>query len=355
MWVLKLIWVHLVVPLQYRDAVCGAVSPDRLRVITSPNAEFIPQPFYGLRELHRFPDGMYGADDFVQWPQMYSDFYPWMSIIRRPTLDGEMSVMWRKVVAEDFVRHGPPGSKMGTLNTPFLEDLEPVVDAMCTRIHTLFGLHGHNRRLHWWRLGMADAFARLSFPSTYGDLIRQVVCIQRFWLCSEAYVNWHIDLELSGKDAASFVRPVDTKFMGAITEDASIVQKLLRWGIPVWFLRLPEQLSVHDRLGKAVEVSFPEDIQTTGGEHVFTGQAGTVIMDAIFQCRHLYTGVPLADGGGQNPVGDAKKATAGPSQQLVQRVQQQRARPTPCKFFVASAHARLLIECDRLYQSVQRA
>ena len=51
-------------------------------VITTPNADFIPQPHLGTVEVFPRSDLHYGMDDAILWPQFYIEQYPHLAVIR---------------------------------------------------------------------------------------------------------------------------------------------------------------------------------------------------------------------------------------------------------------------------------
>lgn len=297
--------------------------------------DFVPCPLYGSIELHLYTDGRFGNLDPIQWPQVYSDKYPWTSVLdRQPEVSSHaQAIIWRDVLPTDFVVRGSVGSSLGTLDSRFLQDLSAAVATMIQRIDDEMKIRGTNARLQAWKLTMSDAVARLPLPSTYNDMIRQVVCVQRFWLYTQAYLRWYV--ELSSGTSLSYAQSVDTSLMGAITANPAVVQKLHRCGIPVWFLHRPEQILESDRLIKAVDLTLPSTIRKTGGTLVFSGEAGTPHMNAIFRYAHVYQDIPLVAPVEQQTL-QAEPPRALQASSSVQRVPHQKNRSAPCESFSLS-------------------
>ncbi|KAF9232000.1 hypothetical protein BU15DRAFT_81746 [Melanogaster broomeanus] len=74
------------------------------RVITSPNNTWIPQPFLFEHEpVQARADGRLGTVDVYQWPQMYTEEYPWSVAIRRNLWPDEPQLsVWYTPSYEDF-------------------------------------------------------------------------------------------------------------------------------------------------------------------------------------------------------------------------------------------------------------
>ncbi|KIY45116.1 hypothetical protein FISHEDRAFT_61447 [Fistulina hepatica ATCC 64428] len=80
--------------LTHLDGRSGAVVDEDL--ITSPNMTYIPMPLFGHRDVRLRADLLYGADDYLRWPQPYIDIYPHYSCILRPqNEDSEWSIAWK--------------------------------------------------------------------------------------------------------------------------------------------------------------------------------------------------------------------------------------------------------------------
>ena len=66
------------------DGLVAAMDPSDKFLITSPNANFIPEIVQGMVSVVLHSDGKYGAVDPVQWPQLFTKHYGYLSAVLKP-------------------------------------------------------------------------------------------------------------------------------------------------------------------------------------------------------------------------------------------------------------------------------
>ncbi|KAJ3475062.1 hypothetical protein NLI96_g12084 [Meripilus lineatus] len=268
--------------LTYQDGLVGAETDDCQWVLTSPNATFIPQPVLDRIRVEVRSDGRFGVEDPIQWPQLFSRMYShYPLILRRPAdPNDDRQPIWFKPSPYDFIPiHGSVVSCLGTLAHEPRERLGVLVEAMSSRISSFVqGQKEPPKYINFCNLSMRAAFSCLTFPSTYRDLVVQVANVQRYWLESNAM------LEYMGNHNKRFLLqatgpplPVDLSFMGTYTADPVAAFKLFAAGIPVWLIRASAAIPSDVCVANLVSLSRPEDVEvkTIGfGQLVYFGHVG---------------------------------------------------------------------------------
>ncbi|OBZ70847.1 hypothetical protein A0H81_09432 [Grifola frondosa] len=286
------------VTLSFNDALVAAVSEDGGWIITSPNVGFIPRPIIGLVEVRLREDGRYGEVDPIQWPQLFDERLPHYAMIPRCAKDGQFNMhpapaMWLNAKDSDFVPCG--GGSMveglGFLRSVAVEALEKPVDHLSKLVTTVF--KQRPSRLAFTEMSMRHACTRLRHcPATRRDIILQVAEVQRYYLETLAYLNWHaefVDNPLASPDAVPIT--VADDLMGALTTDPGVVQKLMSAGIPVWYFRRPSQMTQGVVIRRVVGISTP-NVKTEHGMYhgvpIYTGSAGYRHLIAMGRGGHTY-------------------------------------------------------------------
>ena len=264
-------------------------------VITSPNADYIPQPFVGLVRVCMRNDYRYGENDPFQWPQVFTPGFDFLSVIRHPYTSPHRydPIWWTPSCTADFEPvEGGVFKSLGLLTRASLARLSELVDEMTRNVHE----HGQqigrvDGRLSKFCIAMADARNRLlHFPATFRDTCFQIREVQRFWLLCRAVIDY---TRISTKEEpATSVRPA---IMGAFTTDAGVMQSLARGGIPVWFIR-PRVSTLCEHIGdKMVLMKLPSNIIQTPWQSnapaVYSGLSGYNHLNIICSIKHMYLDV----------------------------------------------------------------
>ncbi|KAF8327855.1 hypothetical protein F5887DRAFT_1083582 [Amanita rubescens] len=86
-------------------------------LITSPNADYIPEPAWGKRNIRIRADFRFGLDDYTLWTQPYLKDYPHMAAIpKKPTSPNDpLSIMWYDALEADFVHSPGSAIRLGKL------------------------------------------------------------------------------------------------------------------------------------------------------------------------------------------------------------------------------------------------
>lgn len=320
------------------DALVGAATSDSKYVITSPNADYVPEAFVGLVEIVLRKDYRYGPHDPILWPQIFTEGFEYLSAVRRRVGTDETSDCLSRLPdpENDFrLIEGSAFKTLGTISRQWMSALDAVVDIIGDdEMEHCRNFPANRAVLHSLTSPMREARARiLYFPSTFRDACLQVREVQRFAILSRAYLDYARLLSLAP------VFSVHTEYMGAFTTDPAVVQKLFYAGVPVWFIRPDVSLLSDARIVRAVVMpDRPSHIETqpwqSGVRPIYSGLVG--VGHLAITCRpsmryldisHAPLLVRYDTETYQQDVRDPPRIT--PSLQL-------QRRPAPCKLLCLS-------------------
>lgn len=286
--------------LTYQDGLVGAMTDDGQWVLTSPNVTFVPNPVLDHIRVEVRSDGRFGLQDPIQWPQLFSRMYShYPLILRRPAdpNDPRQPIWWRPTKQDFIPIHRSAVSCLGTLAAQPRRRLGQLVEGMTSRVSLFVEKQTKpNQYINFCNLSMRAAFNCLTFPSTYRDLVVQVANVQRYWLESNAmleYLGNHIDRFLTL--AVGPPPPAELSFMGTYTADPVAAWKLFSAGIPVWLIRASHSITSDVSVADLVFLSRPTDIETnsTGfGQLVYIGHVGERHHAAVSRGGHTYMDIP---------------------------------------------------------------
>ncbi len=282
----------------FSDGLVGALSNDQSVFITSLTTQYIPQFEHGLVTVHIRDDGRFGLADPLNAPQIFSLAYPYLCAILRPVPDHDPLIMWKCPTADDFVLNkGSVVGGFGQLSKAFLDAFDLPVSEMVHRVKRASdGADAHHRaqrrvHLEWYVVAMRQALDRLRYmPASFRDQVIQVVQLQRYWLLAHAYLEYYS--RVRGVPAeTSAMADVRNHWMGAWTTDPAIVQHLMVFGIPIWFLRTLEAVHTDIRLRALVivqDVRHITGIPFFGEEPLYRGLPGDKHLEASMRVCRTY-------------------------------------------------------------------
>ncbi|KDQ49284.1 hypothetical protein JAAARDRAFT_200992 [Jaapia argillacea MUCL 33604] len=165
-------------------------------VITSPNADYIPEPPLGLRSLRLWNDCRFGADNYIQWPQPYNPTYSHFMAIRRPSDDddddGRYCLLWwtptpiNHVAKTDNVLTG-----LGRLSTEYHTQFVELKDHILERVRNYVATRGPNCFLRSLETCMRHSLLRLcEMPGTFAEIYLGVRDFQRYYLELLAFLDY---------------------------------------------------------------------------------------------------------------------------------------------------------------------
>lgn len=243
---------------QWHDGKVFAVSSDGKYVITSPNMDFIPHPVVGSLRVSLMADGHFGSADPIHWPQLLrpDTKYIWLSVVqKRPqTPNDPRLAMWRVLRVEDFEKQ--PQCELGVVSSTVLDKLRLNYENALAYIGEYERTYGPHPTLSSLIQSMEQAFSRLGYPATFRDMVRQHACMQRYWLYTLAWLDWHVchkrTYPLTGVVARGLHRLV-----GGITTSPVVAQQLFDAEVPVWIMRPGPALTSRDILERLVQIQPP--------------------------------------------------------------------------------------------------
>ncbi|KAF9229984.1 hypothetical protein BU15DRAFT_35925, partial [Melanogaster broomeanus] len=211
---------------------------------------FIPKPFLNSSELRAFKDGRYGVQDVFQWPQLYSDKYPYSTCIpRREWLNLEpCHLLWWTPKPSDFVKEAGTMWEVGRLpeghRAAFTELHDYIHDQLSQHAHYLDNDLRNLMKPAATLRTLKQALERLHYhPLTFRELTLQVAEFQRTALDILAYGFY-------ARAKAKQNSKVRLTLMGAFTSTPHNCQRLFDMGIPVWFIRhrseIPSEMRIID-------------------------------------------------------------------------------------------------------------
>ncbi|KIJ08168.1 hypothetical protein PAXINDRAFT_18677 [Paxillus involutus ATCC 200175] len=240
-----------------------------LYVITSPNADWIPEPHcFQIEELRVRADGHFGYQDCFQWPQAYSEKFEYAVCIPNPQKMREQEdptkTLWElwTPTEDDFELIDPQSPfRVGKLKRSIYYNLyrlydsaQDVVDQWKAKREgkkdIVTGMVLHSRHL----LNVLK-----HHPLTFPDVVVYVAELQRFLfdtLAHMLYINDH-QFTLTYPD---FPRRTNNALMGCFTESISTCERLFHAGIPVWLVRSPQFIPQDMNIINVVTVTHPDHI-----------------------------------------------------------------------------------------------
>ncbi|KAJ3564158.1 hypothetical protein NP233_g8475 [Leucocoprinus birnbaumii] len=210
-------------------------------VITTPNADWLPQINLGTQDVKVYHDGRWGTSDFAQWPQWYfdeQDHFPY--ILRKPKPQAlehhPLRYLWFVPEIDHFVfmnggeevgRFAPlVGRELYKIRTKLLDE---VMECRCPDGGTqtkLYRLANHMKH---------TTTSILNTPQSYLDAMYTFTAAQRYCLEVRALLDKITHWDVMGP--VKKPRPVNNSILGCVTDRAPVVNGLYEMGVPVWYVR----------------------------------------------------------------------------------------------------------------------
>ncbi|KAI1784560.1 hypothetical protein LXA43DRAFT_1101236 [Ganoderma leucocontextum] len=227
-------------PPTFTDGLSASFDDRHSYLVTSPNADFVPEVVQGIVDVILRADGKYGPTDPIQWPQIFAPHYAYLATVpKRVDIDHHWAPIWRGPAPDDFAPlSGTPVSGFGLLCPSFLAPLRLLVSEMSQLVDEFVREVSPKecRDLRWHQIAMRHSLQRLSLMSaTFPDQILQVAELQRHWLMAAGYLEYQRRVR-SLLDIGGFTCS-QLSLMGAWTSDPRSVQILFDAHVPVWFVR----------------------------------------------------------------------------------------------------------------------
>ncbi|KAJ7226465.1 hypothetical protein B0H12DRAFT_1240600 [Mycena haematopus] len=234
------------VKLTIRDSKLAAVIEQGSYFITSPNADTILAPPTGAtRSLHLRQDGLWGDDDHIQWPQLFTPSYCYFSAIpTRPPPDSQGNtdnlMLWFRPTREHFICPASGNSILrgcGKLSPSICTQLRDAFKLVQVQFDSFSSSSEVPPLLPPLIQTAALAISRLeSLPSSYMEMLLAVRAFQRSLLEGIAMIQYKqiYQPRILGQQIASVA--VDAR-MGTFTSDLRTVEDHVSAGLRVWFIQ----------------------------------------------------------------------------------------------------------------------
>ncbi|PIL33159.1 hypothetical protein GSI_04609 [Ganoderma sinense ZZ0214-1] len=233
----------------FTDAFAGIVAAqaytaqgwDSNIVVTSPNADWVPEFAVAHSEITTFADGRWGRHEYSRWLQQFvKEAFHIHCIPSKPRPEGPREILWRTLGRTDWSPEdcGIPG--VGFLSKQLQNDLLEEVESVFS---CYFACNDGSAGAGWNKIGtfltvcLQHTVDRLrSIPAVPGVIISLAAHVQRLALELSGLVEWlkEVSKRVTSVDDYSWM-VLDV--VGAYTADLSVVQVLHRAGIPVWLQR----------------------------------------------------------------------------------------------------------------------
>lgn len=220
------------------------------KLITSPNATWIPDIQWQKSAVGLCEDMRFGKDDYTLFPQWYHPTYQFLPAIPRPPGRGEISpyaIMWHSPMRKDFtVVEGSDGVKMpGYLHKTYETELSALYTGLLTEVYkigdSLAAAQDTTTAGSTFRAGatcLRHAWSILTeWAAGYEEKRLEFVEFQRAWLELKGMVNyytWHIARAAALPSATP--RPTEA-CIGSIVDNARLAMEFFDMGVPVWLVR----------------------------------------------------------------------------------------------------------------------
>ncbi|KXN80640.1 hypothetical protein AN958_09096 [Leucoagaricus sp. SymC.cos] len=156
-------------------------------VISTPNADYLPNINLGEQAVTFCEDGRWGATDWGQWPQWLFDeqeYYPY--ILRKPSPEEfkthPLQRLWWNMSPNDFIM--PPNTRLGRLNPTITEEFYEIRDVLSKQVQACECPNGASwSKLHETAANMRACVSSLRFvPQEYLGVLLTVAAAQRYAL-----------------------------------------------------------------------------------------------------------------------------------------------------------------------------
>ncbi len=210
-------------------------------IITTPNANYLPNINLGQQVIVSRLDTRYGPEDWARWPQWYfEDYNHFPYILRRPSKE-DMPVhplrrLWWDMTQEDFIEE--PGCEgAGRLRDSITQEFNELLSMLRAEIAAEDWSNSPDYHRQLLKAAAEMRYAISSFQYTlqpFTNVLFTVTITQRCYLETRAILDKvrKFDRFLDGTK-----HEVDLSIMGTVTDRDSLVHELFCKGVPVWFVR----------------------------------------------------------------------------------------------------------------------
>ncbi|KAI1784485.1 hypothetical protein LXA43DRAFT_1066736 [Ganoderma leucocontextum] len=212
-------------------------------VVTTPNANWVPEFAVAHSEITTFSDGRWGRHEYSRWPQQFArEVFHTHCIPAKARPNGPREILWRTLSLADWKPDdcGVPG--IGFLDKALQNNLVQEAEDTISRYFACSDVVGIGR-VGWNEMGrflvvcLQHTMDRLrSIPTLPGIIISLAAHVQRLTLELSGLIEW-LKVVFKRVQSAEDYSWLVLDVVGAYTGDPSVAQMLHRAGIPVWLQR----------------------------------------------------------------------------------------------------------------------
>jgi len=226
------------------NGLTGAVIQDGHLIVTSPNQREICHPPLGGDHVIFLQENLwYGDDDPVQWPQPFSETYPYYACIPAcPNVaDYPYMILWLLCSPHDYIRQPGPFAGLWMLNRTTFHALSMVATEVL-KLATKPSLQ--NRTLVCFQMPHIQYLLQWleHIPTTLRCVQLSVHELQRYLLELIGAMDWYEIFEPCWTVARSTWDKDLAHTLGAFMNNSNTCDQLFRIGLPVWFVRPCDEL-----------------------------------------------------------------------------------------------------------------
>lgn len=245
------------------DGLFGAVILDGQSYITTPNADYIPLPPFGIRHVKLRADSRYGDDDPTQWPQPYIAFHSHLAAIPRPNTLTQHSIIWWTPTAGDFICPPTTGpvSGLGKLCQRQYNQLRTSVIFLHHRVKKYLDSIPSSRvppdlkPSAKWIEQVLDQLHSVYMSFRHIQFV--VRDLQRLWLNTWALLDY-MEIYKPRMDGNAPANDGVADTIGTYTMSIRVAQDMFLAGLPCWLIR-PSTQFADDKIFKIGEIFHPKD------------------------------------------------------------------------------------------------
>jgi hypothetical protein len=252
-------------------------------LITSPNADYIPEPAWGRRNIRIRADFRYGLDDYTLWAQPHLKDYPHLAAIpKKPTSPNHpLSIMWYDAPETDFVHSPGSAIRLGKLALGVTYRFRTLKEQLASRVNKYTQNANVNQTPKFigpLSTAMRHSLIRLEIiDSTLQEMRFGITEFQRYFLELHGlmdYLEIYQPRMLGLKPTATTV----SDCIGAFVSTPQVVQEFFDAGIPVWLMRTAENFG--SSVPNILSIVIPQppsqivmEDATPAFQSIFTGHA----------------------------------------------------------------------------------
>jgi len=228
-------------------------------VITTPNADFIPQPRLGTVEVFPRSDLRYGMDDATLWPQFYIEQYPHLAAIRlNPKFaHARYAELWWTPLGREFEESKTAGVRgLGLFSCSEMTALERYKEDILRESKEQL-MRTPSITISSARVVTTFSWVRLRYNvGKFEEKALEVIEFQRNFLELRAALDYLIEY-FPRMHSQTSRAAVSSSIMGCFTFSPIITQEFFAAGIPVWLIRSIDSIGTNIAINKIVKVRPP--------------------------------------------------------------------------------------------------